>query len=126
MKIFCFILLIFQVYEGVAFAAQKKTILKDETSIQFAGKSVEKIKALECIDKSLKLYGNFGVYGNFSAGVKSLLKDNYLEIKQMSQGYHVSIVPKSGTGHDFSFQVDSANGHISNLAVGEIAPRPKE
>ncbi len=94
-------------------------------AIQFYGNEKKKEEIFAWVDQSLKSYGNFGVYGDLSSGLKKLSKENEIEIREMENSYHLSIAPNSKTGHDFSFQIDKKTGKISNLAVGNLSPDPK-
>jgi len=92
--------------------------------VRFDGEDKDRLKALDLIDRALREYGNLGVYGDLSGGIKVLLRDMSMNVRQEAEYYDVSLFPRSGSGHDFSFRVDSATGKISDIAVGEIEPEP--
>ncbi len=99
--------------------------LIDYDLISFDGKSENRIKSINFIDKALKKNGDFLQYGDLSCGIECLQNDNYnIRIKEKSTFYYVSIWPNEDYGHDFSFTVGKFSGRITDLVVGEIEPMP--
>jgi len=102
--------------------------MKDELDflemISFSGRPEDKIKVVSLLDKALKEQGDLGVYGDLSCGVEELLKDSYISITDNEEFYGIAVSPKSGAGHDFSFDVDRKSGEISNVVVGVVVPPP--
>ncbi len=96
-----------------------------EQAINFIGKPEDKLEAIKVLDRSLKLYGDLKVYGNLSDGIEALSLESIIHIEELSEKYQVIISPKSGAGHDFTFQVDKHSGEILNVMIGIIAPAPK-
>jgi hypothetical protein len=81
-------------------------------------------EAFEILVKSLKVNGDFGVYGNLSIGIEEILKDNYISLTNAKKTLNVSIAPRSQSGHDFTFQINKGNLEITDLVVGEVIPPP--
>lgn len=108
----------------------EKTKLTDnlikEENIYYKGSS-QKEKIIPFIDSSLKKYGDFGVYGDLSAGLGELTQDCSVRIDESTGYYYVSIAPVSGDGgHDFSFKINMKTGEIRDVVVGEIEPEPED
>ena len=95
------------------------------TSISFAGDASRRAEAIAGVDRGLKLHGNFGPYGDLTCGLGPILRDGKVAIVDGPGHYRVSIAPRSGGGHDFSFLVDKASGLISGLVVGSVLPPPE-
>ncbi len=94
-------------------------------SVLFDGKEALRESAMERVDRSLGEHGDLGVYGNLSRGLEEITKEMFVRITDEGKYYSVSVWPKSGRGHDFSFLVDKENGGISNVVVGEVLPEPE-
>ncbi len=81
-------------------------------------------EALVIIVNSLKMNGDFGVYGDLSIGIEEILKENYMAVTNDEKILNISIAPNSQSGHDFSFQINKGNLEITDLVVGEVIPPP--
>lgn len=72
------------------------------------------------VSDALRKYGDFGVYGDLSAGLEELSKKYEIVILSRHDHYVVTLVPDSQTGHEFNFKV-SMSGEIRDIMVGEMA-----
>ena len=96
-----------------------------QTGIQFEGNQQSKKKVVELLDTALKSQGDLGVYGDFSEGLETVLKEMNVKIEDQKDTYLIDISPMKNTGgHDISFTIDKNTGKMSNVATGEIATGP--
>lgn len=101
--------------------------IKDlDHKLHFSGSRETQQEAIAIADSSLKKNGNFGVYGNLTAGLYELLRQNHVWIEDRETYYLLSTSPDSGTGHDFSMAIDKNSLQISELVVGEVIPPPTD
>lgn len=94
-----------------------------EKSVSYVGNN--RGKDLTSLDEALKENGNFGVYGDLSDGLVSLLSYMYVSVERQENKLIVSAAPLSGEGHDFSFVVNLLNKEIDNVVIGEVLPQPE-
>ena len=92
--------------------------------LELIGDPAQRELMIELVDESLKKYGDFGVYGNLSLGLRSILEENRVEISDLGLRLNVSIAPLSGAGHDFQFEIDKESLRISGLVVGQVISPP--
>ncbi len=78
------------------------------------------------VDTALKKHGNLATYGDLSQGLTSLEKEFLITIDDRGPDIGVSLAPRSGEGHDFSFRVIKSTGLIEDMAVGQIEQEPDE
>ena len=96
-----------------------------QEDVQFEGNQQLRKYAIELLDKVLKEEGDFGVYGDLSDGLETVVKDMNVKIVEEKDYYSVSIYPKKATGgHDFSFTIDKKREKRSDVIVGEVVPDP--
>lgn len=77
---------------------------------------------VKLIDGALRRHGDFGVYGNVTAGLASLAKTSNLSITRTERGYIVSVGPRDDHGHHLSFTIDAKTGAIDDVAAGHSVP----
>lgn len=70
------------------------------------------------IDAAMRKHGDFGVYGNVTAGLVALAATSTIVLDRLPGAYAVQILPPGGHGHELSFRVDLRAGTISNMAAG--------
>lgn len=75
------------------------------------------------VDQALKINGNFGVYGDLRAGLKSLRNTCEVTFKDEPGGIRVDIIPrapngKRGEGHEYQFLV-TPQGTIEGFSAAE-------
>ncbi len=79
------------------------------------------------IDQSLKKNGSFGVYGNVTEGLRSLIE--YFEVNidgfEDPDNYWMSVIPKDGHGHFLHFDINKKNGEIGSPIAGHSIPAPE-
>jgi hypothetical protein len=98
--------------------------VQDEGNLEFVGDPAQRDAALALVDESLGKYGNFGAYGDLSAGLRQILKSDRVTISDRGVYLHVSTAPLSNAGHDFSFNIDKKTLRILDLTVGNVVPPP--
>jgi len=72
------------------------------------------------IDAAIRKHGDFGVYGNITGGLTSLLAHSSISMARAPGRYAVSVEPRSGEGHKLSFTVVLATGALEGVAAGHI------
>lgn len=83
-------------------------------------------KALDFVDQAVRRHGDFGVYGDLTAGIRTLARDGCtVGIRENRQGYCVHVDPIDGHGHFHCFQVDE-DGTVGQPACGHYEPEPEE
>lgn len=78
---------------------------------------------VEFLDRSLRKNGDFGVYGNVQMGLRALVRDFELKIREDAGKFHVSLYPRDGYGHFLHFEVDGKTGAIGQPAAGHMERR---
>jgi len=68
------------------------------------------------VDSGMKRYGDFGVYGNVTAGLMALSKTSGIVITPSPT--HISVSLGAEGGHDLSFRVDRKTGKLAGVAAG--------
>jgi hypothetical protein len=68
------------------------------------------------VDTAMRKYGDFGVYGNVTAGLVALSKTSGIVITPSST--HISVALGAEGGHDLSFRVDRKTGKLEGVAAG--------
>jgi hypothetical protein len=68
------------------------------------------------VDAGMKRYGDFGVYGNVTAGLMALSKTSGIVITPSPTFISVSLGAEGG--HDLSFRVDRKTGKLEGVAAG--------
>lgn len=74
------------------------------------------------IDAALRRHGDFGVYGNVTAGLTALLHASALSLGRGPGYYSMVVSPRDGHGHELAFRIDARTGVISGLSAGHLAP----
>jgi len=97
---------------------------KHEDKITFHQNVKSKKKALRLVNKSLKKHGDLGVYGDLSAGLTAIARENSISIEEQGASYWVTIWPDSEAGHDFSMSINKISLKISDVVVGNVEPPP--
>lgn len=69
-------------------------------------------------DRALREHGDFGVYGNVTAGLEWLLVDFDITIREGETCWEVSLDPRDGQGHCFGFEIEKETGDISSPRIG--------
>jgi hypothetical protein len=114
-------LLLFLICLPVTIMAQTQDLY---SKIEFSKGLKNKKKAIRIIDKSLRINGNLGVYGNLSQGLNALLQYNRIRIEDNKTTYCITIWPDSQQGHDFIMSINKISLTINDLVVGNIEPPP--
>lgn len=73
------------------------------------------------VDTAMKRYGDFGVYGNVTAGLMALSKTSGIVITPSPT--HISVALGAEGGHDLSFNVDRKTGKLEGVAAGHSVGR---
>lgn len=68
------------------------------------------------VDTAMRKYGDFGVYGNVTAGLMAMSKTSGLVITPTPDDISVSLGAEGG--HDLSFKVDRKTGKLEGVAAG--------
>ncbi len=76
----------------------------------------------EFIDQGLREYGNFGVYGDVTQGLRSLVQAFETRIGVFADSYGFALEPPDGYGHSLSFWMDAQTGEIIDIAAGHTEP----
>jgi hypothetical protein len=105
-------------------AATAEGGMQNESNLEFVGDPAQRDAAVALVDESLRKYGNFGAYGDLSAGLRAILKEARVTISDEGVYLRVSTAPLANAGHDFSFNVDKKTLRILDLAVGNVVPPP--
>ena len=92
----------------------------------FWKESNETREALNFVDQAIRRHGDFGVYGNLTAGIEALAQAGCtVGVKENEDGYSVNVLPIDGHGHFHHFQVFK-NGKVGESACGHMDPMPEE
>ncbi len=77
-------------------------------------------KTVDFLDGALKKYGDFGVYGDVTEGIRALARiENFeLQIHDGDGVHRISLRPKDGHGHFLYFDVDATTGRIDGCIAG--------
>ena len=70
------------------------------------------------VDQALRAHGDFGVYGDLRAGLKSLRDTSVIQFTDVAHGVRVDIVPRDRHGHEYQFLV-TPTGVIEGFMAGE-------
>ena len=100
--------------------------MQNEGNLEFVGDPSQRDAAVALVEESLGKYGNFGAYGDLSAGLREILKWDQVKISDEGVYLRVSTSPLSNAGHCFSFNIDKKTLRILDLVVGEVLPPPRE
>ena len=78
----------------------------------------------EFMDRGLRQYGDFGVYGNVTQGLRSLVQGSNTRIAVLDGSYGFFVDPLDGQGHWLNFIMDARTGEIGDCAAGHYEPEP--
>ncbi len=68
------------------------------------------------VDTAMRKYGDFGVYGNVTAGLMAMSKTSGIVITPTPT--NISVALGAEGGHDLSFRVDRKTGKLEGVAAG--------
>jgi hypothetical protein len=77
------------------------------------------------IDAAMKTHGDFGVYGNVTSGLRDLVENMDVKLKESKEQWSVNATPRDYHGHFLGFEIKKPDGVIQGCRAGHLEPPPR-